>query len=271
MGYLDDDDILSAAERRLFLDLDPGFAQSWKANGLADVLGGHDAFVTVGLNVGKPSCLVPDVGIDWIRTLPPVDVQRWRCDESASGSFTTIGSWRGPFDPIDVDGCRYGLRAHQARVHADLPRRTGARLEAAIEFDSWDLEDRMRLKIGGWSLRDPRPLSRDLFVYRDYVQHSVAEFGIAKQVYVGLRSGWFSDRSACYLASGRAVIVTDTGLPAWMRDGNGIRTYRDTDEAIAAIDEVRADPVRHGRAAREFAEEHLDARRVAQSVLERVA
>jgi hypothetical protein len=271
MGYLDDEELLATVDRRVFLDLDPGFTQSWQANGLADLLRGHDAFATVGLNLGGPDCCVPDVGVDWIPTLPPVDLDLWCCALAPSGSFTTVGSWRGPFDPIDVNGRRYGLRAHEARAHADLPAHTGAPLEVALDIDDWDAADRSRLEQGGWGLRDPREVSSDLGVYRDYVHASLAEFAIAKQAYVGLRTGWFSDRSACYLASGRAVIVSDTSLPEWMCGGEGILPYRDVDEAAAAIDAVRAEPVRHGQAARDFARAHLDARLVARSLVERAA
>jgi hypothetical protein len=269
MGYLDDPELLAAVRRRVFLDLDPGFTQSWQASGSADLLRGHDAFATVGLNIGAPDCRVPNVGVEWIPTLPPVDLDLWQCEPSAAGPFTTVGSWRGPFDPIDVDGVRYGLRAHEARAHADLPARTGVALEAALDIDPWDEGDRARLELGGWELHDPREVSGDLCAYRDYVHGSSAEFAVAKQAYVGLRTGWFSDRSACYLASGRAVIVSDTGLPEWVCRGEGLFTYRDPDEAIAAIRTVRADPVRHGHAARRFAHEHLDGRVVARSLLER--
>jgi hypothetical protein len=271
MGYLDDDEMRSVVARRVFLDLDPGFTQSWRAEGLADLLGDHDVFATVGLNVGAPDCLVPDVGVEWIPTLPPVDVDRWCCDRAPAGAFTTIASWRGPFAPIEVAGVRYGLRAHEARAQTDLPARTGARLEAALDIDTWDGEDRERLERAGWELRDPIPVSRDLGRYREYVHGSLAEFAVAKQAYVGLRTGWFSDRSACYLASGRAVVVSNTGLPAWMCEGEGLLAYRNVDEAASAIDAVHADPVRHGKAARDFASAHLDARVVACSLLERAA
>ncbi|HEV8297369.1 MAG TPA: hypothetical protein VGQ20_08730, partial [Acidimicrobiales bacterium] len=199
MGYLDDPELLAAVRRRVFLDLDPGFTQSWQASGSADLLRGHDAFATVGLNIGAPDCRVPNVGVEWIPTLPPVDLDLWQCEPSAAGPFTTVGSWRGPFDPIDVDGVRYGLRAHEARAHADLPARTGVALEAALDIDPWDEGDRARLELGGWELHDPREVSGDLCAYRDYVHGSSAEFAVAKQAYVGLRTGWFSDRSACYL------------------------------------------------------------------------
>jgi hypothetical protein len=271
MGYVDDDELLSVARRRVFLDLDPGFTQTWQADGLADLLDGHDAFATVGLNVGNPECLVPDLGVDWLPTLPPVDLDLWCCDRAPAGAFTTVASWRGPFAPVTVDGVRYGLRAHEARAHADLPARTGLPLEAALDMDDWDGDDRARLESAGWTLRDPRPVSSGLASYRDYVHGSLAEFAVAKQVYVGLRTGWFSDRSACYLASGRAVIVSDTYLPGWLCDGDGLFAYRDIDEAEAAIEAVSADPARHGSAARELARAHLDARVVALSLLERAA
>jgi hypothetical protein len=130
MGYLDDPELLAAAPRRVFLDLDPGFPQMWRELGLHDAFAGHDAFVTVGTRVGLPGSEVPTCGLPWIRTLPPVDLASWPVTAApGGGAFTSIATWRGPFGPVDFGGRRYGLRVHEFRRFTELPARTDARLE----------------------------------------------------------------------------------------------------------------------------------------------
>lgn len=271
MGYLDDPTVLAAVDQRVFLDIDPGFGQCWQHGELATLFADHDVYATVGLNVGSAGCRVPELGLDWFATLPPVDLDAWSYTSPTSAHFTTVASWRGPFAPVTLDGEVFGLRVHEARAYAGLPARTGAWIEAALDIDSSDGADLALLLKGGWHMVDPAVVAADLYLYRSYIADSVAEFAIAKQVYVALRSGWFSDRSACYLAAGRAVVVSDTGLAEHLPIGAGLLTFTNPDEAAAAVDEVRSDPGRHALAARGLAEEHFDAGRVAQRLLERAA
>jgi glycosyl transferase family 1 len=271
MGYLTDPTVFAAVDRRVFLDIDPGFGQCWQHADLATLFADHDVYATVGLNVGSAGCRVPELGLDWLVTLPPVDLEAWAYTSPTSERFTTVGSWRGPFAPVALDGELFGLRVHQARAYAGLPALTGAWLEAALDIDRSDDADLALLRDGGWHVADPTEVAADVHVYRHYITDSMAEFAIAKQVYVALRSGWFSDRSACYLATGRAVVVSDTGLADHLPLGDGLLTFANPDEAAAAVAEVRGDPRRHARAARELAEEHFDAARVAQRLLERAA
>lgn len=271
MGYLDDEVLLGTVGRRIFLDVDPGFGQSWQQAQLAELFVGHDAYATVGLNVGRPDCLVPTLGIPWITTLPPVDLDAWPVVESWNTCFSTVGSWRGPFAPVQVGSNTFGLRVHEARSYADLPSKTGAWLEAALDIDETDDRDRALLLNGGWRLRDPRREAGTVETYRSYVQNSFAEFAIAKHIYVRMRSGWFSDRSACYLAAGKAVVVSDTGVADHLPVGEGLLTYTDLDEAAEAIHEVEAHGSKHAAAARRLAEDLFDAGTVAQRLLERAA
>ncbi len=269
MGYLDDPDLLAAADRRIFLDIDPGFGQAWRHAGLADVFAGHDAFVTVGLNVGRPGCGVPDLGLQWVPTVPPVSVEHWASDAPPGGVFTTVASWRGPFAPVEVDGALHGLRVHEARRYADLPRRTGHALEMALDIDPEDEADRLALIDGGWRLLPPAEVAGDLGSYRSFVHGSRGEFAVAKQAYVSMRTGWLSDRTACYLASGRPAIVSDTGIGDRLPLGDGLLTFSDPDAAADALDQVTGNLAHHCAAAEELARTHLDAATVVDSVIRR--
>ena len=270
MGYLDDPQLMDVAARRVFLDIDPGFGQAWQHAGLASVFVGHDAYATVGLNVGRAEGRVPDLGIEWITTLPPVDLDLWPASPPPSeGRFTTVATWRGPFAPVEIDGVVHGLRVHEARRYRTLPSTSGRSLEIALDIDPGDGRDRDALLDGGWVLRDPRSVAGDVDAYRQYIQSSRGEFSIAKQIYVSLRSGWFSDRSACYLASGRPVVASDTGLAPHLPTGEGLLTFDGPESAEQALAEVHEDADRHTKAARQIAEAHFDGRLVAARLLER--
>jgi len=271
MGYLEDAELLARARRRVFLDIDPGFGQMWHALGLCDLFQGHDAFVTVGARVGQDDCRVPTCGLTWIPTLPPVVLDHWSPATEHGSHFTSVGRWRGPWGPVDYNGERYGLRVHEFRRFADVPRTSGLDFEIALDIDPEDQRDATRLADGGWRLSDPRAVSGTPHDYRRYVQSSLAEFGVAKGMYVQARSGWVSDRTACYLASGRPAIVQDTGVGTALETGKGLLTFSTPEEAISAARTVHADWRAHARAARALAEERFDSNRVLGKLLERVA
>jgi len=261
MGYLDDAELLGRAPLRAFLDIDPGFGQMWTSLGLHDLFVGHDRFVTVGLNVGRPGCTVPDCGLDWVATLPPVALDHWPVADGGE-AFTTVASWRGPFGPVEYGGRTYGLRVHEFRRFIDLPHATGAPFAIALDIDSTDGADIDRLGDSGWTLLDPRNEARDPTAYRGFIQRSGAELTVAKNMYVDTRSGWFSDRSACYLASGKPVLAQDTGFASALPAGEGLLAFETFEDAVAGVEEIAADRARHGRVAREIAEEHLASDRV---------
>jgi hypothetical protein len=260
-GFLDDPELLAAARRRVYLDIDPGFGQIWADQGLADTFAGHDDFVTVGTNLGGPGCTVPLLGREWIPTLPPVPLAHWPAVDGGRG-FTSVGSWRGPFGPLEHEGEKLGLRVHELRRFAELPRLVDEHFELALDIDPADAADRARLAEGGWSLVDPLRELGDFDSYAGYLRGSAAEVSIAKHLYVATRGGWFSDRSAAYLASGKPVIALDTGFGVALPIGLGLLSFEDPDGAAAAAAEVAARPREHALAARRLAEEHLDARRV---------
>jgi hypothetical protein len=274
MGFLADEELLAAAPRRVFLDTDPGFGQMWHALGLADVFAGHDAHVTIGERIGRPGCTIPTCGLDWITTPQPVVLDRWpAAPPPRGGAFTTVGRWRGAYGPIDFEGHRYGLRVHEFRRFADLPRTCGggAGFELALDIDPAETADLSLLADRGWRLVDPALAGRTPGSYRTYIERSAAEFMVAKGMYVDSASGWFSERSICYLASGRPVLAQDTGLGELYPLGEGLLTFSTLDEAVAGVEAIRADPARHARAARAIAEEHFDSDKVLGRLLERLA
>jgi hypothetical protein len=270
MGFVDDEEVLAAAARRAFLDIDPGFGQIWQALGLADVFVGHDAYVTVGERIGEPDCLVPDCGIEWVRTPHPIVLDDW--PPIAGGErFTSVGSWRGPYDPVEFEGRRFGLRAHELRKLAALPRLVAAELELALKIDPTDAGDRAALEGNGWRLADPVRVAASPESYRRYLQGSAAELMVAKEIYVETRGGWLGERSLAYLASGKPVLGLDTGFGERYPTGEGLLAFSDLDGARAGVEEILSDPDRHARAAREIAAEHFDARRVLGRLLEEAA
>ncbi|MEK6271939.1 MAG: hypothetical protein AABM42_04745 [Actinomycetota bacterium] len=266
MGFLDDEEILAAAPRRVFLDIDPGFGQMWKELALADPFRGHDDFVTIAENIGQPGCVVPTCGLPWITTRPPVDLERW-CSVNGGERFTTIASWRGPYGPVEYRGRSYGLRVHEFRKFAQLPRLVPGRFEVALEIDGSDHRDVELLEGGGWSLVDPALAAGSTDRYMRYIQGSKAELMIAKEMYVKTQSGWFSDRSACYLASGKPVLAQDTGFTRNYPVGQGLLSFQDVEQAGEGAREICRDQRRHAKAAREIAEEYFDARKVLGQLL----
>jgi len=268
MGYLDDEEILAAAPLRVFLDIDPGFGQMWQELGLARLFRGHDRYVTVGGRIGAPDCGIPTCGIEWATTMPPVELTEWPVAAGDGAGFTTVASWRGPFGPIEYRGRTYGLRVHEFRRFLELPELTGEPFEVALDIDEADGEDLRRLEEHGWSLADPREAAGDPWLYREYVRRSAAELMVAKNLYVDTRSGWFSDRSACYLASGRPVLAQDTGLEGLLPCGEGLVTFSTLEEAVAGAEEIARDYQRHSGAARALAAEHFAADRVLPRMLD---
>jgi hypothetical protein len=261
-GMLRDERILDHAPIRVYLDLDPVFNQLWHGQGVDVGLDGHTHYVTVGRRV-------PATGHDWIHTLPPVVLERWPVAERVEiDAFTTVANLRG-YGSIEHDGIRYGQKAHSLRPLLELPRLTSDRFALALDVHP-DEPDLAALREHGWELLDPRRVAGTPERYASFVRGSKAELGIAKEGYVVSRCGWFSDRSAAYLASGRPVVAQDTGFGERLPAGAGLFAFSNTDGVLAAIEALRFDYGRHARAARAIAEEHLDSRRVLTRLLREV-
>jgi hypothetical protein len=270
MGFLDDEELLAAAPRRVFLDIDPGFGQMWRAAGWHDLFAGHDDHVTIGENIGMPDCTIPTCGIDWITTKQPVVRSEWPTSPRPEGSFTTVASWRGPYAPVDFEGHTYGLRVHEFRKFMELPSRTGLAFEVALDIDDAEVPDLDRLRQNRWQLADPFEVAADPWRYRDHIRGSLAELMVAKGMYVATRSGWFSDRSACYLMSGRPVLAQDTGLRSVLPVGEGLLAFSTLEEAVDGARAIAAQPERHSRTARAIAEDYFESDRVLGRLLDQL-
>lgn len=260
-------DVMAGARRRVYVDLDPGFTQIWQAGYGADMnLDGHDAYVTVGLNLGRPDCPLPTLGLRWHPLPPPVVLAEWRPLAERRDCYTTVADWRG-YSPIEWQGTWYGQKADEFLRVVDLPRRVAVPLELCLAIHA-DEPDLPRLRAAGWRLADPRLEAADVEAYRRYVRCSRGELSVAKHGYVVGRSGWVSDRTACYLAAGRPAVVQDTGQGRALPLGSGLLTFRDAASAAAALAAIEGDYERHAAAARALAAEHFDARRVLTRLLE---
>jgi hypothetical protein len=269
-GMLRDPELVASVPRRVYLDLDPAFNQLWAVQGIDVGLAGHTHYVTVGQAIGRPGCTVPTLGLAWIPTLPPVVLEHWSPAGAVErDAFTTVGNWRS-YGPIEHDGVLYGQKAHSVRAILDLPARVPVKIEVALDIDPGDTRDLEALAASGWEVIDPHVVAGTPDDYRRFVQSSLAELGIAKSGYVASNCGWFSDRSACYLASGRPVLAQDTGLADLLRTGDGLLTFSTSESAVAGVEEIVARYEHHAQAARALAEEHLDSDRVLTRLLDRV-
>lgn len=251
-------DLLAAARCTAFVDVDPGFTQVWHADpGVPYRVPRHDHYLTIGENIGATGCPIPTGGLAWKPTRQPVLLDDWP-EVPAAGCrrFTTIASWRGPYGPLVHDGVTYGLKVHEFRAVLDLPRRVPAAFELALDIHDGDARDRDALTAAGWTLVSPADAVPTPAAFRSFIQRSDAEFSVAQGVYAHAASGWFSDRSTRYLASGRPVLVQDTGLTT-IPTGEGVVTFRTLDEAVAGAERIIRDHAAHARAARRIAETHF--------------
>jgi len=257
---------------RIYVETDPVVPQIQVAQGVRftiDLLSAHTHHFTFGENLGTRDCQVPVERFTYRPTRQPIVLDWWGADGDgapAGPTFTTVASWRQTDRDIQWNGETYRWSKHfEFEKFIDLPHRARQPLELALAADA----DTFRYLRGhGWSVVDALSLTRRAETYRDYVIRSAGEFTVAKDQNVRLRSGWFSDRSASYLAAGRPVVTQDTGFGRVLPTGRGLFAFRSMDEILAALDEIRADYGAHRRAAREIAREHFHAERVLSALLE---
>jgi len=267
-GNLRCERLLGRARRRAYVDIDPGFTQIWQAQGLLSV-DRHDVYFTIGENIGRPGCPIPTGGMNWRPTRPPVVLCDWPV--AANGvhdRFTTVASWRGGYGSLDFEGTRYGAKAHEFRKFVELPRRSPGTFEVALDIHPAEERDLALLRDHGWELVDPRQVARDPLIFREYIQGSGAEFSVAQGIYVETESGWFSDRTVRYLASGKPALVQDTGFTRTVPAGEGLLAFRTLDEAVAGAGAIASEYERHSLAARRLAEDEFDSERVLTRLLE---
>jgi hypothetical protein len=269
-GHVTLDWLLEAARRRAYFDQDPVFTQLWIAEyGKQLNFAPHDLLLTVGLDIGTPRSPIPDCGLRWHACLPAVVLACWPFEVDARcRRFTTIASF-GSYAELRFDGVRYGDKRSELRRLAELPGRVEPELEVALKAATDD-PDAALLRRGGWRVANAVRLDT-LERYQAYIAGSRGEIGVAKHAYVEGRSGWFSDRSAHYLASGKPVLAQSTGFERHVPTGRGLVSFADLEEAAEGIAAIDRDYVRHARAARAIAEEHLDHRKVLPEIVELAA
>jgi len=271
-GHLTLDALKSRFPRRVFVDQDPGYTQFWHLAGLAeDRLRGHEFYFTVGENIGSAGCTIPTGGIDWRPIRQPIVLDDWPVSMSPNPArFTTVASWRGPYGRIEHDGVQYGLKAHEFRKYVSLPLASGRRFEIALAVDPADRSDVELLRRNHWRLADPRTVASDPFSFRRYVQSSDAEFSVAQGIYVDTQSGWFSDRTVRYLASGKPALVQDTGFGRTYPTGTGLVPFRTLEEAVRGAESIARNYEAHSLAARAIAEQFFDSDKVIGGLLRTV-
>jgi hypothetical protein len=253
--------VLGRVRRSVYLDLDPGHTQIWQEQYGVDMrLRGHDLYLTIGLNLGEPDCPLPTCGIRWEKTLWPIVLSEWATEEPPGSAFTTVANWRD-YSWVEWDGVWYAQKAEAFKAVIDLPRRVSMPIEVCLSIADADPELGL-LRDNGWRLVSPRERAGDADSYRRYIQRSRGEFSPVRPICSLGNSGWFSERSGCYLAAGRPVVMEDTGLGRHVPVGLGLLTYTDVESAVQCLEAVQGAYARHAAAALAFAREHLDSDRV---------
>ena len=252
---------------RVLIDTDPVFMQ-------VDILNdaprrrfaeAHTAFFTYGESFGLPGCTMPDDGLPWRPTRQPVVLSAWvPTPGPADGRYTTVLLWDS-YDVREWQGHRWGMKSVEMERVLDMPARCGHRFEMALGGPT---APHNRLAALGWHTADPLAITCDPWDYQAYLRQSKAEFSVAKHGYVASGSGWFSERSASYMALGRPVVVQETGFSRHLPTGEGVLSFTTLDEAVAAVAEVDANYARHVDAARAVIESHFDARQVLARLVE---
>jgi hypothetical protein len=252
--------------RRVLIDTDPGFTQVRHLQDVAarDRAAAHTEFFTFAENVGRGARL-PDDGLPWLPTRQPVHLAAWPVVPAPkAGAFTTVMQWDS-YTPVEHDGVVLGMKSASFAQIMDVPTRLPSqRFEIAVGSAT---APRGELAAARWLVRDPVEITRDPWTYQEYLQASKAELSPAKHGYVVTNCGWFSERSAAYLASARPVVAQDTGFSRWLPCGEGLLAFTNIDEAVDAVHDIAARYSTHVRRARELVVEHFDARRVVAGLL----
>ncbi|HLI52687.1 MAG TPA: hypothetical protein VKU88_00020 [Acidimicrobiales bacterium] len=253
---------------RLAIDTDPVFTQVRIARG-DPVLGAVPSTHTRLFTYGRPP--LPAQAHEWLPTRQPVATRWWPVagPPDPAAPLTSVTTWQA-YPPVCWEGVEYAAKDRSFLELLDLPSRTQATLSLAMGAGIDHAEGASLLAAHGWQVTDPIDATCSTGAYRRYIAGSLAELGLAKHGYVVSRSGWFSERTCLYLASGRPAVVQDTGWTEWLPSGAGLLAFSTIDQAVEAIESVRADPAGHAAAARRVAETHFDAATVCQEILDRL-
>lgn len=259
---------LTEVPARVFVDTDPVFTQ---IRHLTDHVARklalqHTTFLSYGENVDLSQTTTrPTDGLPWQATRQPIILDAWPVTPGPlKGKFTTVMQWDS-YPAREYDGCRYGMKSDSFGPYMDLPERVGSIFELAVGSSSTPYA---RLRGKGWFVRDSLGPTRDPWTYQRFIEQSKAEFSVAKHGYVVTRCGWFSERSAAYLASGRPALVQETGFSDWLETGSGVIPFNSLDEALAGIEEITRRYPLHCKAARAVAQEYFDANTVLPRLIE---
>jgi hypothetical protein len=270
-GHLTQPDLKRAARLKVYIDDDPGYTQLWHQDGLLDDrLPGHDFYFTFGQNVGRSRCALPVTGIHWRALRPPVVIDHWPPMPARREGFTTIASWRGGYGRVESGGRLLGQKAHEFRRFAAAPEAIQETFEIALEIGPDDADDEEMMRGHGWNLVDPLERVGSPDAFRSYIQDSWAEFSVAQGIYVETNTGWFSDRTTRFLASGKPALVQDTGFGCEMPVGEGLVTFSTLEQAIAGAQSIRSQYAVHAGRAREIAETFFDSDLVLGRMLDEV-
>lgn len=268
--------LLNKFDRKFLVDLDPGLFQVSALYPDIDMgIGLHDKYFTIGENIGRPYCRIPTLGVDWITFRQPMNLDIWSPQINPDCKrFTTITQW-------DWQSIRYedrlidNSKRTQFMKYIELPNLTNVNQEFEIAANINGLKpndislqnDMNLLEKNGWHLVDPHKVAGDPLSYQKYIAQSRAEFSVAKEIYVELKSGWFSDRSICYLASGKPVLVQDTAIEKNLPVGEGLLTFKDMNDIIEGIKNINSNYVLHCKMARNIAEEYFDSNKILKEIL----
>lgn len=275
--------VLARFRRTALVDIDPGLLQLWMATGQLEIAS-HDVHFTIGETVGTAAARFPDGGRAWVYTPPPVCLEAWPFSHDPScEAFTTVSTWWGGDDKggewvTDGDSLVYENSKRVSFLRfVELPRLTPQPLELALALGEGGSEDggerpsdRKALERHGWRLRDAQDVARSPQLYADYIRGSRGEFSCVKPSCVRFENAWISDRTLCYLASGKPVVVQNTGPSSFLPDGEGMFRFSSLEEAADALAHVNDDYERHCRAAREIAEGYFDSKQVLARILDAV-
>ncbi len=260
--------IVQRFRRSALLDIDPGLIQTWIASGQVKIAP-YDVYLTTGETVGREDARFPSGGLAWQYVPPCIALEWWpRRGSSGQAPFTTISHWETDEWMEDAGGSYRNDKRSGFLPFLDLPRHTAQKLELALCLEKSDPDERRRLENLGWHLVDAWSVASTPDDYQRYIQDSRGELSCAKPSCVRLQNAWISDRSLCYLASGKPVIVQHTGPSRFLPDAAGMHRFRTLEEAARSLERVAADYERECTLARALAEEHFDARKVACRALE---
>jgi len=260
--------LLALFSRTALVDIDPGLLQFWISRGQLTVPP-HDFYFTTGETVGTAAARFPDCGLRWERIRPPVCLERWPYRTGAEAeAFTTVSNWDADDWIVDEKETYENTKRVAFLEFMDLPRLTEQPLELALFLRTEkDLAEKRDLEQLGWRIRDSRAVAGSPEAYQSYIQDSRGEFSCAKRSCMRFQNAWISDRTLCYLASGKPVVVQDTGPSSFLPNGEGMFRFTTVREAAHALEVVNGDYERHSHAARQIAESFFDAKDIAGKIL----